>query len=70
MPITRTRKRDRNQRWRRVYALRRAFTQQIVWAGMKGDQPVVSLTDHLDDVIHAALTREARLAERRLWRQG
>lgn len=58
-------KRDRNQRWRRVFALRRAFTEAIMLAGMRDGKPWVALPDGLDDTIYAALQREARLARRR-----
>lgn len=57
--------RVKSQRWRRVFMLRRAFTESILLAGMKADKPWVSLPDSLDDTIFAALTKEAVLAERR-----
>lgn len=56
---------ERTKRWRRVFALRRAFTEQIILAGMRDNQPWVCLTDHLDDVIYQALKKEAQLATRR-----
>lgn len=61
-----------SQRWRRVFALRRAFTEAIVSAGMRetaeGKRPWVVLTDALDDTIFAALAKEVLLAERQ-WKR-
>ena len=62
--MTKKKKQDRSKRWRRVFTLRRAFTEQIVYAG-GGFKPHVCLTDHLDEVIYAALAREAALERRR-----
>jgi hypothetical protein len=59
-----TKKKDQSKRWRRVFTLRRAFLQQIVYAS-GGFTPKVCMTDRLDDVIYAALAREAALERRR-----
>ena len=59
--------------WKRVLALRRALIPHILLAGSRppahrhevGPQHFVCLSDDLDDVLYAALEREAQLAKRR-----
>lgn len=59
-------KRQRDERWTRVFNLRRALIPYILLAGERppigkedGPQRFVCLSDDFDDVLHAALEREA-----------
>jgi hypothetical protein len=61
----------KQSRWARTFALRRAMIPHILLAGSRpprgnerGPQHFVCLSDGLDDVLYAALKREALLATR------
>lgn len=58
-------------RWKRAFALRRALIPYILLAGSRppakgedGPQPFVCLSDDFDDVLYAALEKEARLSRK------